>query len=636
MPIQQIGGRNVYIITGTNTDPSKTSTGQSWANLVTQQKYQIFKDVQEEALRQFQQQATDYQSQVEFAEAQREKLRKEIAATRKAIESVKDKERVENARRQRDTVREQNRRGRGESIRITEPSESTSSGGGGGDFYGRQEALGLYDRQINSLQDQATFLLDKAAKFSKEHKESDLLPDSIKTVPELQTMETYGEYIDYLNQEGVRQSNLALQLSTKRENLSDKQDAEFQQEAIAQFGPKRGGRGGSGGRSGSESRTFKQGEQPIQVAEPVTYDVTPQQEKIKRLEAELLGIQDPTAPTDSVIDLRRQIYQDKYLGQPQTEEQPVQQPVQQDVNRRAESQVLGEPTQQIQAESMPAEVVEPAVAPRVEDLMEPTSIRTPITTQTTDDGLVSKAAFEDVQIGEPVPDTPQSPVQDLIDRGDAAMPTVFEPEETIDPADVALGEGRVSVPEAAPAPMPTAPSDFASRFSRIGRQMNLKDLLNMGPTVSKPPPLSARFADVTNLSNDAKRIRAMELLEESKAQFGVTSKEYEKFKAQVLKELQKQIDPTKARRLKKVRKNQEEAPANYFNLGTMVSGVNDETRRLVSSLFPVTDDTRVDEIESLYKNAQQQIRLAVKNKSQKRKALELLDLQYLAVLEDKR
>ena len=156
MPIQQIGGRNVYIITGTNTDPSKTSTGQSWANLVTQQKYQIFKDVQEEALRQFQQQATDYQSQVEFAEKQREALRKEIAVTRKAIQSVKDKERAENARRERDTVIEQNRRGRGESIRITTPTGSTSSGDGGGDFYGRQEVADKYDTQIRRAQDQAS------------------------------------------------------------------------------------------------------------------------------------------------------------------------------------------------------------------------------------------------------------------------------------------------------------------------------------------------------------------------------------------------------------------------------------------------------------------------------------------------
>ena len=389
-------------------------------------------------------------------------MRKEIAATRKAIESVKDKERAENARRERDTVIEQNRRGRGESIRITTPTGSTSSGGGD-DFYGRQEGMGLYDKQINSLQDQATFLLDKAAQFSKEHKESDLLPDSIKTLPELQTMETYGEYIDYLNQEGVRQQNLAQQLTTKRDNLSAKQDAEFQQEVVKDFGPKRGGR------SGSVSRTVTQGEQPIQVAEPVTYDVTPQQEKIKRLEAELLGIQDPTAPTDSVIDLRRQIYQDKYLGQPQAIQQPVQEPVVQDVNRRVESQVLGEPTQQeleeIQFQPSTVEIVEPVV-----EVIQPA-------------------------VQQPVPDTLKSPVQNLIDRGDALMPTVFQEDETIDPADVALGEGRISVLEVAPAPMPmpAAPSDFASRFSRIGRQMNLRDLLNMGPTTPTPPTLSDRF-----------------------------------------------------------------------------------------------------------------------------------------------
>ena len=104
----------------------------------------------------------------------------------------------------------------------------------------------------------------------------------------------------------------------------------------------------------------------------------------------------------------------------------------------------------------------------------------------------------------------------------------------------------------------------------------------------------------------------------------------------MLQQLQQSLDPSKARQLKKIRKNQEESPGNYYNLGAMVSGVVDKVRNLVASLFPVSDDTRVDEIESLYKNAQQQIRLAIKDKTQKRKALELLDLQYLAVLEDKR
>ena len=39
MAIQQVGGRGVYVITGSGRDPRKTSNGQSWADLVTQQKY---------------------------------------------------------------------------------------------------------------------------------------------------------------------------------------------------------------------------------------------------------------------------------------------------------------------------------------------------------------------------------------------------------------------------------------------------------------------------------------------------------------------------------------------------------------------------------------------------------------------
>ena len=57
---------------------------------------------------------------------------------------------------------------------------------------------------------------------------------------------------------------------------------------------------------------------------------------------------------------------------------------------------------------------------------------------------------------------------------------------------------------------------------------------------------------------------------------------------------------------------------------------------MVVQLFPVNDETKLDEIERLYKNAQQQLKLSVVDKSQKKKALDMLDLMYMAVISDKR
>jgi hypothetical protein len=100
--------------------------------------------------------------------------------------------------------------------------------------------------------------------------------------------------------------------------------------------------------------------------------------------------------------------------------------------------------------------------------------------------------------------------------------------------------------------------------------------------------------------------------------------------------LAKTMDPKKARNMKRVKTLQDNQPGQYARLGDDIRGLTQDTKNLVVSLFPVSDDTKTDEIESLYKNAQQQLRLGISDKSQKRKALDMLDLMYLAVITDKR
>ena len=73
-----------------------------------------------------------------------------------------------------------------------------------------------------------------------------------------------------------------------------------------------------------------------------------------------------------------------------------------------------------------------------------------------------------------------------------------------------------------------------------------------------------------------------------------------------------------------------------MQFGNNITGLSDDTKRLVVSLFPMDENNKPSELDSMYKNAQTQIRGNVDNKSQKRKALDMLDLMYLSAMQDKR
>ena len=79
MAIQQVGGRGVYVITGSGRDPRKTSNGQSWADLVTKQKYMLYKSAYDQAMR-------EYESGV-ISNKEKEKRIKDM---RKALQDERD------------------------------------------------------------------------------------------------------------------------------------------------------------------------------------------------------------------------------------------------------------------------------------------------------------------------------------------------------------------------------------------------------------------------------------------------------------------------------------------------------------------------------------------------------------------
>ena len=604
MPIQQIGGRNVYVITGTNTDPSKTSTGQSWANLVTQQKYMLFQEAQKQALQELQREDADFQTQVQFVREQRRALQREIEEERRAMRRFQQEGLRLNDLRERQNQRETNK-----GMRTT---TRVSGGGSRGPTQTTPNMAAVqkeFETRLNPILSQAQKLQRDRSKMQlalseeqgKPYKNDNLIAQYTKRIRELDgNIQNLSRRADNLEGEYERMQN---------EAQNDPQA--FRQSYRDFFGLKFK----SGGAPAPAQTTQTVDIEETQL-DPVEVDVSPFQERIKELETELGALEMPTRESVDLIPRQSEIYQ-QYFGRGAA---PAP------VDRSAEMDVLGVDDFEFQPSVDSIEVVstEPEPEPEPEPVVEEPQPRT-YTVQRGDTlGKISQEMY-----GTP-----------------SRFMEIAEASGVQDPDVIREGQELTVPPSPTPPPLPEqdrmginmlrAIRLQPERFADIGRRMRMEDMAPEPVVEQQTITIKDRFKQVANQHPNQKKLLAMQLLQEYAQSLGVTSPEYARTKKQVLQQLQQSLDPSKARQLKKVRKNQEVAPANYFNLGTMVRGVDDKTRRLVSSLFPVSDDTRVDEIESLYRNAKQQLKMSIQNTRQKRKALELLDLQYLAVLEDKR
>jgi len=93
--IEQVGGQGVYVITGSGRDPRRTSNGQSWADLVTKQKYMLYKAAQDQAIREAEAgRISNQEAQKRIREARKELNRQQAALQRDVsrfeLEEVKE------------------------------------------------------------------------------------------------------------------------------------------------------------------------------------------------------------------------------------------------------------------------------------------------------------------------------------------------------------------------------------------------------------------------------------------------------------------------------------------------------------------------------------------------------------------
>ena len=144
---------------------------------------------------------------------------------------------------------------------------------------------------------------------------------------------------------------------------------------------------------------------------------------------------------------------------------------------------------------------------------------------------------------------------------------------------------------------------------------------------------AAQFEDVKFGTTAQKQRRALELIIDASKEMGPTSPEYNKAKVQILSELQKTMDPKEYRKQKKVERVMDKNPKDYMALAKTVRGLSDKDAQLVMSLFPVSSDMKIEEIDQLYKSAQRELTSNLTGRNRK-KALEFLELQYIAVMDD--
>ena len=669
MAIQQVGGQGVYVITGSNRDPRRTSNGQSWADLVTKQKFMLYQSAYDQAMREYNQGLiTEKERQAKMAQIQ-----KQIDAERGAIDKLKLKQLDINQAREVENQR----------MKAKESLTTVTSGSTGGTGRTRGQTIPSKNQYLGDLRDESKAITNQNSKLQQQ---ATGLQTQIRTLqamagsgnfPYLEGAATeqeqqYNQIIQQLQDNRTRQGEITTEINKVKPFDPDQYVEHYKTNVGLPI--QVGGTSGGGGGQRTTSQYYRT---PVDELGSVSLDpqVAAKEQRIRELQTEMqaLGV----TPDVDVIDRTREIYAEKF-GQPPRRRlrdrfgrrQPVEQPVveqaveetveapvqQNDLSRFEQpdltSQIANRRLRDFTAQDMPEEPAEPTTSRRstppsrrieqeilidgIEGFDSTGQYRqSPITLETTevdpygesiDEELVRAQAQEDA-IENPIELSPATTVQRTMDRFIPETGMIeLSPQDEEQVQDFSPEGIPYSFPTATPTPIPMG------QVRKLGRI----PLMGETRTLIETDPIVSAFDKVKNLSNEEKQMTGLRLLEQAKEAFGVTSKEYLKTKSKILDHMMKVIDPAKARRIKKARQLQKDMPGKINEYGNHIRGLQDETKRMVISLFPVDDDTKISDVESYYKNAQREIKIAITNRPQQKKALEMLDLMYLSVIEQRR
>ena len=187
---------------------------------------------------------------------------------------------------------------------------------------------------------------------------------------------------------------------------------------------------------------------------------------------------------------------------------------------------------------------------------------------------------------------------------------------------------RQATPSPTPTPTP-APLPTPTR--------NIRDIYNtmLQSEEQREPSMASMFDPIKFGTAQEKQQLALKMIMEKAQELGPTNPAYLKIKKAILKQLEKVLDPKKARQQRLVEKNQSDNRGDYFALSREVRGLKEQNAQLVFSLFPVNQESKAEEADGLYKNAQKQIATNISDRLQRKKADEFLDLMYLAYMNER-
>jgi hypothetical protein len=613
MAIQQIGGRNVYVITGSGSTGGRTSTGQSWADLVTQQRYTLYDAAYKQALREY-----------ESGKLSNKELKRRHDQIQKELEGEKlrHSQNIKDIELRKLSDISQTQRANLTSANVAARGRAAKS---------EEEQIPGYDEYLDTLTDT---ILEKNNKILRARKNVEQIQDEVvkekfKSDTEMYAFINSDDYKDLKAKGALDTTAQSLGLLAEQRQKAEKEietlksnpkykddrnkfDEYYKQQknikgsAVSEFKPKR----------------LRSQEEKFDAL------IQQEQDAIDSIDTRLANLDFEEQDTIDVLERAGQLTREM-------ESRPIRQPREPRERgrfRRAEMEALGEsPEPDVPLQLSGAEPM----------------------------GMTDTAVTEAPTIAEPVQATYGSLENKEI--------PIIDPNRTIDVLDKSqfghpdkppthareqLLDYRRTDPMAFPA-RGEMPSGERPRVERLGTLPQFEEVEEVEVTDS---PQSSRRAIRKNIQNQFKQVRnlddtekttvAIQLLEEYKDQFGVSSKEYNKYKKLILDELEKSQNPEEARAHRSAEQYIKKDPTAAANLlvpkeiGSSVH-VTDSTQKLVQGIFggPIqkfaNDELDLAELDKLRKNAIEQVNKTPMAQG-KKDALKLIDIMYWTVIEQSR
>lgn len=670
MAIQQVGGQGVYVITGSGRDPRRTSNGQSWADLVTKQKYMLYKSAYDQAMREYESGQISAKERAKRIEGMRDQILREQRDITKAQDQLRRQQLRGEERKRELEYREKGReKGRGSSR-----SKGTRS------YRGVKQEIPTKRQMIATLNDRIDTISgsNKDLENSLRRLEDSIVQGKVKRQSQNGLFEFIADpattqQVSYnTNVQTIKDNNKAIQnlrsdinlLNTYQDNDKYLEWYRANELPTIEF---TGATEGTEGTEGTDDSS-----KPIGYVSSVDYsaaqDELAARKKALDLELEALKTEEADVDPVNVLDRTSEIYDERYANK---------RPRRKLFGRRAEMEALGmEPEVEPQPEEVDVVAEEVAKGEVVDrPITAPTSLRYTVKEGDTLGGIAEQyygepARFTDIaqasgiddpnriEVGQQLTIPQDQPQMPSAPAEEPMMEEVVE-EQTIAPIQPKPAQNEIGdalrqevmerqareeemrrnqqLPEVTPdslSPTPVqSPMPTQTGVVRLGKMSTFKESMADVPV----DPVTKSFEEIRNQSPKDKQAMAMHLIAQAKDAFGVSSQEFKRAKQRILDTMVKSIDPKQARNLKRVKSLQENNPGLYHKLGDDIRGLSQDTKNFVASLFAVNNETKVQEVDALYKNAQQQIKLSqALDKTQKRKAMDMLELMYLAVIEDKR